>query len=90
MYSCKDEELDYECVGSDERQMGDENAYSGTIELDCEACENHMMAEFNFWEYPSQALNYSDTSSEGCSIIEEPDYQDFLFDKPEPDFDSEI
>ena len=79
-----DSELDYEPVGSDsDRQMGIEFEYSGVIEIDCdgENCENHIEVEFNFWEYPAMALNYSEYNEEGCIVIDEPDYQRYLTHK---------
>lgn len=80
-HEIEDSNLDYECVGSDpDRQMGTENEYLGTIDFECdgENCNNHIVVEFNFWEYPVMALNYSEYSEEGCVVTEEPDYQSYL------------
>jgi hypothetical protein len=65
-YQFEDSELDFDCVSSDERQMGPENEYVGQIEFDCDKCKNHITVEFDFWEYPIGALNYSEYSEEGC------------------------
>ncbi len=85
IHEFQDNYLKYECIGSDpDRQMGTENEYEGILEFNCDNCENHIIAEFHFWEYPSMALNYSEYKEEGCVILEEPDYQTYLTD-PEID-----
>lgn len=92
----EDSELDYECVGSDpNRQMGTENEYLGTIDFECDGklngkdCKNHIIVEFSFWEYPAMALNYSEYGEEGCVVLEEPDYHNYLTEHPEIDDDYE-
>ncbi len=77
-YKYEDSELEVECTGSDERQMGPEKMYSGTLDFNCEKCDNHIIAEFNFWEYPVLVLNYSEYSEEGCVVLEEPNYHELL------------
>ena len=74
----EDSEVPFECVSTEERQMGAENMFSGTIEMDCQNCGSHLAVEFNFWEYPVLSLNYSEYSEEGCVVVEEPDYQAYL------------
>lgn len=78
MYSMPDADLEYECVDSSERQMGSEKEYEGRYEIACEKCENKIIVEFHFWEYPENALNYSEYQEEGCILLEEPDYQSYL------------
>ena len=58
--------------------MGPERMYSATVDQECPSCQNHLAVEFNFWEYPELALNYSEYSEEGCVVIEEPDYLAYL------------
>jgi hypothetical protein len=76
----EDDELNFECVATDHRQMGPENTYSGEISFDCDKCNNSISAEFTFWEYPAMALNDTDFKTEGCEVIEHPDYQAFLIE----------
>ena len=84
-YEFKDDKLEYDLVSSDpKRQMGVENEYTGIIEHVCETCDNHIKVEFNFWEYPEGALNYSEFSQEGCIVTEEPDYKNYLPISQEP------
>ena len=77
-YEFKDSKLNYTCLESNERQMGTEKMYSGTIEFSCNKCQNNIIVEFSFWEYPVQALNYSEYNEEGCIVTEEPNYQSYL------------
>ncbi|MDH4472290.1 MAG: hypothetical protein QE487_06760 [Fluviicola sp.] len=88
-YSFEDSEIEFECVGSDERSMGTENAYSAEIEYDCEKCGNSMRAQFDLWEYPIGAYNYSEYLSFGCTVLEEPNYWKYLQEEPEPDEDEQ-
>lgn len=87
-YEVEDSDIDVENIGSYERQMGNENEYSIVEEFDCNKCGNHIKAEFNFWEYPMGALNYSEYSEEGCIITEEPDYQKLLISDQEQDYEN--
>lgn len=84
----EDSELDYTCVESNERQMGTENMYSGSIEFTCNICQNNIIVEFSFWEYPVKSLNYSEYNEEGCIVTEEPNYQSYLIN-PEKENDEE-
>lgn len=75
----QDSDLEYECIASDPtRQMGTEREYSGNIDFNCDNCDNHILVEFNFWEYPVLALNYAEYNEEGAIVLEEPDYQKYL------------
>jgi hypothetical protein len=60
--------------------MGTETEHLGTIEFVCKnhSCKNSIVAEFNFWEYPMNTLNYSEYSEDGCVVINEPDYQNYI------------
>jgi hypothetical protein len=94
IHEYEDSELEYECIGSDpDRQMGVENEYLGTFELVCDgekdnkACNNQIVVEFSFWEYPMLALNYSEYSEEGCIVLEEPDYQSYLHQQETDDYE---
>lgn len=79
IYTFEDSELDHEIVSTDpDRQMGPEHNHSGIIEFQCGKCGNAINAEFDFWEYPAMALNHSDVKTDGCTVIEEPDYQAYL------------
>ena len=84
IHQFQDEDLDYEMVDSSERSMGIEKEYLGTIEIDCDgevnskACDNHLTAEFNFWEYPGGAFNLSECNTENCTVEQEPDYQNYI------------
>jgi len=77
-YEFEDTELDYEHVGIDpDRQMGAENEYLGRFDFECD-CNNHIIAEFRFWEYPEMVLNNSICNVEGCTVHEEPNYLNYF------------
>ncbi len=88
IYEIDDSNLDYNCVYSDHgRQMGAEHGYLGSVELKCDGilnsnlCENDILIEFRFWEYPANIFNYSEYGEEGCVVLEEPNYQLYLVEE---------
>lgn len=74
IHSFKDDSVHIHTLGTDVRQMGIETAYSGMLEAECSNCGNRMRAEFSFWEYPKGTLNFKEIDSQGCAVVEEPDY----------------
>lgn len=66
------DDFDVNCVGSDERQMGPENTYSLTYELDCPACNHIISLHFGAYEYPAGVLNYVEDESSGADTSGEP------------------
>jgi hypothetical protein len=79
--------LDFECVESDERNMGTENHYQAELLLECEHCMRPIEAVFNIWEYPVGIHNYDDVKLEGADLLEVfPFAMDFFTPaEPEPD-----
>ena len=77
IHEFEDEELNYEDVQQEERQMGTEVEYEGELEFTCD-CNNEIKVTFRFWEYPPAAFNNSDHEESGCKIIEEPNYRDYI------------
>lgn len=65
-------DIDMECVGEYERQMGAEYEYEGIIEDDCPKCGNLLYVKISAWEYPVGALNYEDIKVEGAEIMRKP------------------
>jgi len=62
-------EVQYECVSSDERQMGAELEFQYSDELKCE-CGNNMVMDLKYWEYPEGCINDTEDSSSGCEVVE--------------------
>jgi hypothetical protein len=64
--SCED--VEWENVGSDERQMGYETQYEALYINTCK-CGQKMNITFNCWEYPVGVINYTDVQSGGVDNI---------------------
>lgn len=77
--------LEMECVGSYDRQMGEEVEYEGTIEECCTKCDKEIEVNVSVWEYPVGVVNYSDTKVVGAGLIKEPVYSCFIEDFEDED-----
>ena len=64
-----DLDLDFECVGSDDRNMGNENQYEAKEYFECE-CGNEIEATFEIWEYPVGSHNYDSIELYGGELID--------------------
>lgn len=63
------DELDWNAVASDERQMGTETQYQATIEH-----PELGLLSWNLWEYPVGAENFSQTETGSHTVIEDFEY----------------
>lgn len=61
-------DFEFEAVDSDERQMGAEVTYEGTIETSCKN-EHSIEVTHRFWEYPEGVENYKETEVSGASVV---------------------
>lgn len=79
-------ELDFECVDSDERNMGIENHYEAIVDFECE-CDNIIEVIFEIWEYPQGVHNYDDITISNGKLL-----QSFYFtnDFFEDEYEGEI
>ena len=68
-YALDCDELDWEVVESQERQMGAEVNYEAYSEIDCDRCGNNMSLTFSCWEYPVGAENFRDVQGVGVEDI---------------------
>lgn len=64
-YDCSD--IDWDCVESYERQMGNENHYEASLEYTCD-CSNQMSLILHCWEYPVGAVNTTDVEVSGAEL----------------------
>jgi hypothetical protein len=62
-------ELEWECVSADERQMGMDSNYVADIEFSCDKCGNEITGQFNYWEYPEGSINNEETTLNGATLI---------------------
>lgn len=61
--------LEFECVGSDERNMGIEHEYEAKEYFGCQ-CGNDIEVTFSVWEYPIGIHNYDEITIEGGTLIQ--------------------
>ncbi len=82
----KDElEMDFECVGSDERNMGLENEYEAREYFECDECGKEINVIFSVWEYPIGVHNYDGVEIEGGTLISCFNFSIDFHDEPEFD-----
>ena len=77
-----DLDLDFECVGSDDRNMGNENQYEAKEYFECE-CGNEIEAIFEIWEYPVGSHNYDSIKLYGGVLIDSFDFTIDFFNEEE-------
>jgi hypothetical protein len=79
VHAIRSEELNWDLVGGDERQMGQENHYQAVIE------HSHLgVLRWSLWEYPVGIENYRDSDVGKHQIIEDFDYG-LQHEEPPPD-----
>lgn len=64
-----DFDLDFDCVGGSERNMGIENQYAAEENIECN-CGNDITIKFEVWEYPIGVHNYDSVEIDGAELIE--------------------
>jgi len=52
-----------------QRAMGSEDSYAGSTQFDCPNCENEIEISYSAFEYPTGALNHSETEVSGGKLI---------------------
>lgn len=62
-------EITFEQVDSDERQMGAEITYEGNVEIQCD-CGQNIEVNHLFWEYPEGCENCKETNVSGGTVVE--------------------
>lgn len=79
VYDIESDELDWDAVGGDERQMGPEIHYEAVL-------QHPQLGQLTWglWEYPVGIENYSDTQVGGHEVVEDFDYG-LKHEPPEPD-----
>ncbi|PHO19364.1 hypothetical protein CPU12_00880 [Malaciobacter molluscorum LMG 25693] len=75
-------DLDFECVASDDRNMGSENQYEAREYFECD-CGNEVEAIFTVWEYPIGMHNYDSIELYGGDLIDSFDFTVNFFSEEE-------
>lgn len=60
-------DLEYELIGSEERQMGAELTYEATNEIEC-FCGQAIEIIHRYWEYPEGMENDQEIEVEGATL----------------------
>lgn len=71
---CKKEHLiEMKCIGTykDQRSIGFEYEYTYSGELKCSYCCENMKLLTTIFEYPKGILNYYETNTESCLVMNE-------------------
>jgi hypothetical protein len=71
-FSAKD--ADFDCIESNERQMGQENYYEWTTSFPCD-CGKEIEIEYGVWEYPLGAFNYDEVNITVGKLVQKLDYE---------------
>jgi hypothetical protein len=77
--------MEFEVVGSEERNMGPENEYQAEEYFECDECGREIKVTFRIWEYPVGIHNYDEVSIDGASLISCFDFSIDFDDEPELD-----
>jgi|GEM_PF-377247 len=78
-------DLDFDCIGGSERNMGTENQYQAEEHFEC-SCGNEIEVKFEVWEYPVGIHNYDSVELDGAKLLESFYFTiDFFEDEYEPD-----
>lgn len=67
------DELDWEIVEADEREMGTEFLHEAELPIECEQCDEELTVTLRIWEYPEGILNMQEITVDDGEIIEECD-----------------
>lgn len=79
-----DFDLDFQCVGGSERNMGTENQYVAEEFIEC-PCGNQININFEVWEYPEGVHNYDTIEIDGAELLESFYFTVDFYGEPEED-----
>lgn len=63
--------LDFQIVETQQRQMGSHNTHVYKNEYTCHSCSNQIGIEYTVWEYPVGTFNDSEVAIDGGELVEE-------------------
>lgn len=64
--------LDFDCVGADERSMGSEYQHEASVIEECD-CGQEIEIRFEVWEYPEGVFNMQQCECDGGRVTVEPE-----------------
>lgn len=72
------ENLYWEIVDTDERDMGVERLHEAVIDYDCENCDEIITITLHVWEYPEGFCNMDEILVDGGELIRDCNLDDFV------------
>lgn len=72
------EELCWEVVETDEREMGTERLHEADFEVDCKKCDEAISVTLHVWEYPEGFDNMDEILVDGGTLIKGCDLGDLV------------
>ena len=82
------DDLEWEIVETEERQMGPELNYCASFSFSSEQNEFEVEVEWNVWEYAIGFINHTDFEVRDCELLE--NFSDFSSDSLEDNYDGSI
>lgn len=73
------QDLEWDIVETDEREMGMERLHEAVFDFDCEKCDEVITVTLHVWEYPEGFCNTDDILVDGGELIEGCDLDLFIF-----------
>lgn len=80
-----EEDLSWEIVETDEREMGVERLHEAIVEKEIEGLDEHLSITLHVWEYPEGFLNMQEIEVSEGEVIEECDLGQFVISYYEED-----
>ena len=77
--------LDFDCIGGSERNMGTENQYQAEEHFKCN-CGNEIEVKFEVWEYPEGVHNYDSIEIDNAELLDSFHFTIDFYDDEGPDF----
>lgn len=75
-------DMDFECVSTNERNMGLEIDYEGIYDMPCPYCGKDIYAQVEAYEYPPGAINYvRNTVVDGAELQTELSERSFMLEE---------
>lgn len=65
------EEVNWEIVEADEREMGTESLHEAELEVECGHCHQILTLTLHVWEYPEGFSNMEEILVDGGELLEE-------------------
>ena len=73
-----EQDLDWEIVETDEREMGVERLHEAIFDYACPDCKKNITITLHVWEYPEGFCNMDEIGVEGGELVNGCNLEDFV------------